>query len=146
MSVRPYRDILRRKSRQIHVGKVPVGGDAPITVQTMTNTRTTDIQGTIAQVRAMEIAGADIVRISCPDEDSTRALKQIIPEVTVPIVADIHFHSRRGIEAAEAGAACLRINPANIRSRERVREESGRAPCRGRGCEDGLISVAAGPL
>src|SRR3546814_1620220 len=80
MSVRPYRDIVRRRSRQIHVGKVPVGGDAPITVQTMTNTRTTDIEGTIAQVRAMEIAGADIVRISCPDEDSTRALKQIIPE------------------------------------------------------------------
>src|SRR3546814_15664904 len=84
MSVRPYRDIVRRRSRQIHVGKVPVGGDAPITVQTMTNTRTTDIEGTIAQVRAMEIAGADIVRISCPDEDSTRALKQIIPEGPVP--------------------------------------------------------------
>src|SRR3546814_6329006 len=122
MSVRPYRDILRRKSRQIHVGKVPVGGDAPITVQTMTNTRTTDIQGTIDQVRAMELAGADIVRISCPDEDSTRALKKIIPEVTVPIVADIHFHYRRGIEAAEAAPACLRIHPGNIRSRRRLRE------------------------
>src|SRR3546814_15560708 len=120
MSVRPYRDIVRRRSRQIHVGKVPVGGDAPITVQTMTNTRTTDIEGTIAQVRAMEIAGADIVRISCPDEDSTRALKQIIPEVTVPIVADIHFHYRRGIEPAEAGAACLRNNPGNISPRGRV--------------------------
>ena len=122
MSVRPYRDIFRRKSRQIHVGKVPVGGDAPITVQSMTNTRTTDIQGTIDQVRALEVAGADIVRISCPDEESTAALKKIIPEVTVPIVADIHFHYRRGIEAAEAGAACLRINPGNIGSRERVRE------------------------
>jgi (E)-4-hydroxy-3-methylbut-2-enyl-diphosphate synthase len=122
MSVRPYRDILRRRSRQIHVGKVPVGGDAPITVQSMTNTRTTDIQGTIDQVRALELAGADIVRISCPDEESTRALKQIVPEVTVPIVADIHFHYRRGIEAAEAGAACLRINPGNIGSRDRVRE------------------------
>src|SRR3546814_5875853 len=123
MSVRPYRDIVRRRSRQIHVGKVPVGGDAPITVQTMTNTRTTDIEGTIAQVRAMEIAGADIVRISCSDEDSTRALKQIIPEVTVPIVADIHFHYRLGIEAAEAGAACLRINPGNIgRSEEHTSE------------------------
>src|SRR5690606_24593023 len=122
MSVRPYRDILRRKSRQIHVGKVPVGGDAPITVQSMTNTRTTDIQGTIAQVRALEVAGADIVRISCPDEESTKALKKIVPEVTVPIVADIHFHYRRGIEAAEAGAACLRINPGNIGSAERVRE------------------------
>ena len=122
MSVRPYRDILRRRSRQIHVGKVPVGGDAPITVQSMTNTRTTDIQGTIDQVRALEVAGADIVRISCPDEESTRALKKIVPEVTVPIVADIHFHYRRGIEAAEAGAACLRINPGNIGSRDRVRE------------------------
>ncbi|HMA15978.1 MAG: flavodoxin-dependent (E)-4-hydroxy-3-methylbut-2-enyl-diphosphate synthase [Bacteroidota bacterium] len=122
MSVRPYRDILRRRSRQIYVGKVPVGGDAPITVQSMTNTRTTDIQGTIDQVRALEMAGADIVRISCPDEESTAALRKIIPEVTVPIVADIHFHYRRGIEAAEAGAACLRINPGNIGSRDRVRE------------------------
>ncbi len=122
MSVRPYRDIYRRKSRQIHVGSVPVGGDAPITVQSMTNTLTSDVEATIAQVRALEVAGADIVRISCPDEDSTAALKKIIPEVTVPIVADIHFHYRRGIEAAEAGAACLRINPGNIGSRERVRE------------------------
>ena len=122
MSVRPYRDIQRRQSRQIHVGKVPVGGDAPITVQSMTNTLTTDVKATIEQVRALEVAGADIVRISCPDEDSTRALKEIVPEVTVPIVADIHFHYRRGIEAAEAGASCLRINPGNIGSRERVRE------------------------
>ncbi len=122
MSVRPYRDIYRRKSRQIHVGSVPVGGDAPITVQSMTNTLTSDVEATIAQVRALEVAGADIVRISCPDEESTAALKKIVPEVTVPIVADIHFHYRRGIEAAEAGAACLRINPGNIGSRERVRE------------------------
>ena len=122
MSVRPYRDIDRRASRQINVGPVPVGGDAPITVQSMTNTLTTDVKATIEQVRALEVAGADIVRISCPDEDSTRALKEIIPEVTVPIVADIHFHYRRGIEAAEAGASCLRINPGNIGSRERVRE------------------------
>ena len=122
MSVRPYRDIHRRSSRQIHVGPVPVGGDAPITVQSMTNTLTTDVKATIEQVRALEVAGADIVRISCPDEDSTRSLKEIIPEVTVPIVADIHFHYRRGIEAAEAGASCLRINPGNIGSRERVRE------------------------
>jgi (E)-4-hydroxy-3-methylbut-2-enyl-diphosphate synthase len=104
------------------VGKVPVGGDAPITVQSMTNTRTTDIAGTIAQIRALEVAGADIVRVSCPDEESTAALHHIIPEVTVPIVADIHFHYRRAIEAAEAGAACLRLNPGNIGSRERVRE------------------------
>src|SRR3546814_12043703 len=111
MSVRPYRDIVRRRSRQIHVGKVPVGGDAPITLQTMTNTRTTDIAGTIAQVRAMQIAGADIVRISCTDDASTRALKPRIQEVTVPIIADTHFPYRRGIEAAEAGAARLRTNP-----------------------------------
>ena len=122
MSVRPYRDIHRRACRQIHVGPVPVGGDAPITVQSMTNTLTTDVKATIEQVRALEVAGADIVRISCPDEGSTKALKEIVPEVTVPIVADIHFHYRRGIEAAEAGASCLRINPGNIGSRERVRE------------------------
>jgi (E)-4-hydroxy-3-methylbut-2-enyl-diphosphate synthase len=122
MSVRPYRDIERRKSRQIMVGNVPVGGDAPISVQSMTNTRTTDVAGTIEQIRALEVAGADIVRVSCPDEDSTKALREIIPEVTVPIVADIHFHYRRGIEAAEAGAACLRLNPGNVGSRERVRE------------------------
>jgi (E)-4-hydroxy-3-methylbut-2-enyl-diphosphate synthase len=122
MSVRPYRDIDRRKSRQIFVGDVPVGGDAPITVQSMTNTLTSDVAATVAQIRDLEIAGADIVRVSCPDEDSTAALKKIVPEVTVPIVADIHFHYRRAIEAAEAGAACLRLNPGNIGSRERVRE------------------------
>ncbi len=122
MSLRPYRDIERRTSRQIRVGKVLVGGDAPIAVQSMTNTLTTDVEATVRQVRAMEVAGADIVRISCPDEDSTAALAKIVPEVTVPIVADIHFHYKRAIEAAEAGAACLRINPGNIGSRERVRE------------------------
>jgi (E)-4-hydroxy-3-methylbut-2-enyl-diphosphate synthase len=119
---RPYQVIKRRVSRQITVGNVKVGGDAPISVQSMTNTLTTDIQGTIAQVRALEVAGADIVRISVPDAESTAALKDIIPHVTVPIVADIHFHYKRAIEAAEAGAACLRINPGNIGSRERVRE------------------------
>ena len=122
MSVRPYRDIHRRKSRQIQVGKVAVGGDAPITVQSMTNTLTSDAAATVAQVRALEVAGADIVRVSCPDEESTAALKQIVPEVTVPIVADIHFHYKRAIEAAKNGAACLRINPGNIGSTERVRE------------------------
>jgi (E)-4-hydroxy-3-methylbut-2-enyl-diphosphate synthase len=122
MSVRPYRDIQRRKSRQIRVGSVPVGGDAPITVQTMTNTLTSDVKATVEQIKAAEAAGADIVRVSCPDEDSTRALKEIVRQVTVPIVADIHFHYKRGIEAAEAGAACLRINPGNIGSAERVRE------------------------
>src|SRR6185295_14033783 len=122
MSIRPYRDIHRRKSRKIRVGNVEVGGDAPITVQSMTNTLTTDIQGTIRQVKALEAAGADIVRISCPDEDSTKALKSIVRAVQAPIVADIHFHYKRGIEAAEAGAACLRINPGNIGSSARVRE------------------------
>jgi len=121
-SVRPYRQILRRKSRQIHVGKVPVGGDAPITVQSMTNTPTTDVAATIDQVRRIEEAGADIVRISCPDQDSALALKQIVREVKIPIVADIHFHYRRAIEAAQSGAACLRINPGNIGSPDRVRE------------------------
>ncbi len=121
-SIRPWRQIDRRKSRQIMVGNVPVGGDAPITVQTMTNTLTTDIAGTIAQVQAAADAGADIVRISVPDEASSKALKEIVAESPVPIVADIHFHYRRGIEAAEAGAACLRINPGNIGSPDRVRE------------------------
>jgi (E)-4-hydroxy-3-methylbut-2-enyl-diphosphate synthase len=121
-SYRPYQHIERRKSRQIHVGSVPVGGDAPVTVQTMTNTLTTDIEGTIAQIKRAEKAGVDIVRVSCPDEESTAALKHIIAGVNVPIVADIHFHYRRAIEAAEAGAACLRINPGNIGSAERVRE------------------------
>ncbi len=122
MSLRPYRDIHRRKSRQISVGGVAVGGDAPITVQSMTNTLTSDVAATVAQIRELEVAGADIVRVSCPDVASTAALKEILPEVTVPIVADIHFHYRRAIEAAEAGAACLRLNPGNIGSRERVRE------------------------
>ncbi len=121
MSVRPYRDITRRPSRQIHVGKVAVGGDAPISVQSMTNTPTTDVAATVRQVRELEAAGADIVRISCPDAESTAALARIVPEVTAPIVADIHFHYKRAIEAAEAGAACLRINPGNIGSAERVR-------------------------
>ncbi len=120
--IRPWRNIDRRKSRQIHVGGVPVGGDAPISVQTMTNTLTTDIKGTIEQVQAAAEAGADIVRVSVPDQDSARALKEITRESPVPIVADIHFHYKRGIEAAEAGAACLRINPGNIGSQDRVKE------------------------
>jgi len=120
--VRPWRNIYRRKSRQIMVGNVPVGGDAPISVQTMTNTVTTDIRGTIAQIQAAADAGADIVRVSVPDQDSSRALKDIVKESPVPIVADIHFHYKRGIEAAEAGAACLRINPGNIGSADRIRE------------------------
>ena len=122
MSLRPYRDIHRRKSRQIHVGKVAVGGGAPISVQTMTNTLTHDVAATVAQVRACEQAGADIVRISCPDVESTAGLKEIIKQVSVPIVADIHFHYKRAIEAAEAGAACLRINPGSIGSAQRVKD------------------------
>ncbi len=122
MSVRPYRDIQRRKSRQIHVGAVPIGGDAPIAVQTMTNTLTHDVEATVAQILAAERAGVDIVRVSCPDQELALALKQIVPRVHVPIVADIHFHYKRAIEAAESGAACLRINPGNIGSAERVRE------------------------
>ena len=120
--IRPWRNIYRRKSRQIMVGNVPVGGDSPITVQTMTNTLTPDVKATVEQVQAAADAGADIVRISIPDEDSSKALKEIVRESPVPIVADIHFHYKRGIEAAEAGAACLRINPGNIGSEERVKE------------------------
>ena len=122
MSIRPYRDIVRRKSRRIMVGSVPVGGDSPITVQTMTNTLTADADATIAQIGRCEEAGVDIIRVSCPDEDSTRALHKIVKASRVPIVADIHFHYKRAIEAADAGAACLRINPGNIGSAERVRE------------------------
>ncbi len=120
--IRPWRNIYRRKSRMIHVGRVAVGGDAPISVQTMTNTLTTDVAATVAQINAAAEAGADIVRVSVPDQDSSRALRQIVREVDVPIVADIHFHYKRGIEAAEAGAACLRINPGNIGDAARVRE------------------------
>ena len=122
MSVRPWRDIVRRKSRQIMVGNVPVGGDAPITVQTMTNTPTEDVRATVDQIRRCEEAGADIIRVSCPDEASTTGLKQIVRAAYVPIVADIHFHYKRALEAADAGAACLRINPGNIGSSERVAE------------------------
>ncbi|OUS34579.1 4-hydroxy-3-methylbut-2-en-1-yl diphosphate synthase [Rhodobacterales bacterium 56_14_T64] len=120
--IRPWRNIERRESRQIMVGNVPVGGDAPIAVQTMTNTLTTDIAGTIAQVQAAADAGADLVRISVPDQASSKALKEIVAESPVPIIADIHFHYKRGIEAAEAGAACLRINPGNIGNESRVAE------------------------
>jgi (E)-4-hydroxy-3-methylbut-2-enyl-diphosphate synthase len=143
MSYRPYQQITRRVSRQIHVGRVPVGGDAPITVQTMTNTLTTDVPGTIAQIRRAELAGVDIVRVSCPDQESALALKDIVPEVNVPIVADIHFHYRRAIEAAQSGAACLRINPGNIGSAERVKEVVQAA--RDHGCSM-RIGVNAGSL
>ena len=122
MTIRSYRQIIRRRCRQIHVGSVAVGGDAPITVQSMTNTPTSDAAATIDQIRRLEEAGADIVRVSCPDEESTAAMPAITRAAKVPIVADIHFHYRRAIEAAKGGAACLRINPGNIGSQERVRE------------------------
>ncbi|WP_189543154.1 flavodoxin-dependent (E)-4-hydroxy-3-methylbut-2-enyl-diphosphate synthase [Novosphingobium arvoryzae] len=121
-SIRPWRDIARRKSRQIMVGSVPVGGDAPITVQTMTNTLTSDAVATIDQIRRCEEAGADLIRVSCPDEDSTAAFRKIAKAARVPLIADIHFHYKRALEAADAGAACLRINPGNIGSASRVAE------------------------
>jgi (E)-4-hydroxy-3-methylbut-2-enyl-diphosphate synthase len=122
MSIRPYRDIKRKKTKKINVGNVTVGGDSPISVQSMTNTLTTDIDGTIRQINELEEAGADIVRVSCPDQDSSLSLKKIVNSVNLPIVADIHFHYKRAIEAATAGASCLRINPGNIGSKERVKE------------------------
>jgi (E)-4-hydroxy-3-methylbut-2-enyl-diphosphate synthase len=143
MSVRPWRDITRRKSRQIMVGKVPVGGDAPIAVQTMTNTLTSDAAATIDQIRRCEDVGADIVRVSCPDVESTAALSTIVRAVKVPIVADIHFHYKRGLEAADAGAACLRINPGNIGSQARVKEVVRAA--KANGCSI-RIGVNAGSL
>lgn len=115
-------EIKRRHSRRIYVGSVPVGDGAPVSVQSMTNTPTTDVAATVAQIRSLEAVGADIVRVSCPDEESTKALREIVKQVKVPIVSDIHFHYKRAIESAEAGAACLRINPGNIGSAERVRD------------------------
>jgi (E)-4-hydroxy-3-methylbut-2-enyl-diphosphate synthase len=141
--LRPWRDIARRTSRQIMVGNVPVGGNAPIAVQTMTNTLTSDAKATIDQIRRCEEAGVDIIRVSCPDVESTAALKQIVRASRVPIVADIHFHYKRGIEAAEAGAACLRINPGNIGSAARVKEVVDAAKANGCAIR---IGVNAGSL
>jgi len=143
MSIRPWRDIERRTSRQIMIGSVPVGGDAPISVQTMTNTPTEDAKATIDQIRRCEDAGADIIRVSCPTAEATAALKEIVRASHVPIVADIHFHYKRALEAADAGAACLRINPGNIGSEERVREVI--AAARANGCAI-RIGVNAGSL
>src|SRR5271156_5404953 len=140
---RPWREINRRKCRQIKVGNVLIGGDAPIAVQSMTNALTSDAKATIEQVRQLEEAGADIVRVSCPDEESTAALSEIVKAAKVPIVADIHFHYKRGIEAAKAGAACLRINPGNIGSEERIKEVIDAA--RDNGCSM-RIGVNAGSL
>ena len=122
MSIRPFRDIKRRKTKEINVGDVKIGGDNPISVQSMTNTLTTDAEATIKQINDLDEAGADIVRVSCPDKDSTLSLKKILKSVNVPIVADIHFHYKRAIEAAENGAKCLRINPGNIGDESKVTE------------------------
>ena len=143
MSIRPWRDIERRKSRQIMIGSVPVGGDAPITVQTMTNTPTEDAKATIDQIRRCEEAGADIIRVSCPTAAATGALKEIVRAASVPIVADIHFHYKRALEAADAGAACLRINPGNIGSEQRVQEVISAAKANGCAIR---IGVNAGSL
>ncbi len=122
MSIRPFRDIKRRKTKVINVGNVKVGGENPISVQSMTNTLTTDIKATIKQINKIHSEGADIVRVYCPDEESSKALKEIKKHVDIPIVADIHFHYKRAIEAAENGASCLRINPGNIGSKEKIKE------------------------
>jgi (E)-4-hydroxy-3-methylbut-2-enyl-diphosphate synthase len=121
-NIRPYRFIERRKTKEISIGKVKIGSDHPIVVQSMTNTPTTDTQSTIRQVNECAEIGAEVMRISVPDQDSSEALKKIIPFCDVPIIADIHFHFRRAIEAAVAGAKCLRINPGNIGSDEKVKE------------------------
>ncbi len=141
--IRPWRTITRRECRQIHVGNVPIGGGAPIAVQSMTNTLTTDVAATVAQIRGLEEAGADIVRVSVPDPESAKAMHDIVRETNVPLVADIHFHYKRGIEAAEAGAACLRINPGNIGGQHRVKEVV--AAARDHGCSI-RIGVNAGSL
>ena len=122
MSIRPFRDIKRKKTKKIKVGKIEVGGNAPISVQSMTNTLTTNVKDTVNQINELTEAGADIVRVSCPDKDSSVSLKKIIAQVNVPIVADIHFHYKRAIEAANSGADCLRINPGNIGSKEKIQE------------------------
>jgi len=122
MSIRPFRDIKRKKTKVINVGDVKIGGDNPITVQSMTNTLTTDIKATIKQINEIHNEGADLVRVSCPDESSSKALKEIVKNVDIPIIADIHFHYKRAIEAAENGASCLRINPGNIGDKKKIYE------------------------
>jgi len=143
MSIRPFRDIKRRKTKEVKVGNVKVGGNNPISVQSMTNTLTTDIKGTIKQINEIYSEGADIVRVSCPDEPSSKALKEITKHVDVPIVADIHFHYKRAIEAAENGASCLRINPGNIGSIYKIKEIIKAA--RDNGCSI-RVGVNAGSL
>ena len=122
MSIRPFRDINRKKTKVINVGKLKIGGNNPISVQSMTNTLTKDADSTIKQINEIAEAGADLVRVSCPDEDSTEALKKIVPSIDIPLVADIHFHFKRAIEAAKNGAHCLRINPGNIGEKDKIKE------------------------
>ena len=122
MSLRPFRDIHRRKTKEINVGDIKIGGTNPISVQSMTNTPTKDAKATIKQIIKIANEGADLVRVSCPDEDSTKALKEIVKHSTVPIVADIHFHYKRALESADNGAKCLRINPGNIGDKKKIKE------------------------
>ena len=143
MSIRPFRDIKRKITKEINVGKVKVGGNNPISVQSMTNTLTKDVKKTVKQINQIAEVGADIVRVSCPDEDSTKALKEIVKHVPVPIVADIHFHYKRAIEAAENGASCLRINPGNIGNENKIKEVINAA--KNNGCSI-RIGVNAGSL
>ena len=143
MSLRPFRDIHRKKTKVINVGDVKVGGDNPISVQSMTNTLTTDIQATIKQINDIHEEGADLVRVSCPDKESSLALKEITKHVSVPIIADIHFHYKRAIEAAENGAKCLRINPGNIGDKTKIHDVLSAA--KNNGCSI-RIGVNAGSL
>ena len=121
MSLRPYRDIIKKKTKEIKVGTVKIGGNNSITVQSMTNTLTTDVSATIKQIESLTNEGADLVRVSCPDQDSTKSLKEICKHSKVPIIADIHFHYKRALEAADNGAKCLRINPGNIGSKDKLK-------------------------
>jgi (E)-4-hydroxy-3-methylbut-2-enyl-diphosphate synthase len=121
MNLRPFRDIKRRKTKVINVGNVKIGGSNPISVQSMTNTLTTNIKETIKQINEIQSEGADLVRVSCPDEDSSKSLKEIIKHIDIPIIADIHFHYKRAIEAAKSGASCLRINPGNIGNKKKLK-------------------------
>ena len=143
MSIRPFRDIRRRKTKVINVGDVKIGGDNPVSVQSMTNTLTTDVKATINQINDIAEEGADIVRVSCPDTDSTKALKEIVKHVSIPVVADIHFHYKRAIEAAENGAKCLRINPGNIGDESKIHDVLSAA--KNNGCSV-RIGVNAGSL
>ncbi len=143
MSVRPFRDIIRRKTKVINVGDVKIGGDNPISVQSMTNTLTTDVKATINQINDIAEEGADIVRVSCPDAESTKALKEIVKHISIPVVADIHFHYKRAIEAAENGAKCLRINPGNIGEESKIHDVLSAA--KNNGCSV-RIGVNAGSL